>query len=60
MKKPLSVSLASAPALGDLRKLQTGDVVLLRADAVKRVDWPRYSDALTVAHNRGAVIRKVP
>ena len=59
MKKPHTVSLASAPALGDLRKLQTGDVVLVRADAVKRNDWPRYSDALTVAHNRGADVRKV-
>jgi hypothetical protein len=59
MKKPHSVSLASAPALGDLRRLQTGDVVILHADAVTRKDWPRYADALNVAHARGADIRKV-
>jgi hypothetical protein len=59
MKRAYSVALAAASALGDLRTAQTGDVVLLHSDAVKRKDWPRYADALNVAHTRGADIRKV-
>jgi hypothetical protein len=59
MKRAYSVSLAAASPLGNLRAAQTGDVVLLHADAVKRKDWSRYADALRAAHTRGADIRKV-
>lgn len=44
----------TAPALGDLRTMKPGDLVIVAQDAPERKDWPRYQDALNVAMNRGA------
>ncbi|QAX94729.1 hypothetical protein HOV12_gp29 [Streptomyces phage Lilbooboo] len=46
----------SAPALGDVRALKSGDTVYLKPGAVERRDWGRYADALTQAIARGASV----
>lgn len=55
----LTVSYASAAALGDVRRAETGDTIVLHSDATRRKDWARYAEAITVALGRGADIRKV-
>jgi hypothetical protein len=46
-----------APAMGDVRRMQTGDVLILHDSARKRADWSRYQDAVRHATMRGAEIR---
>lgn len=53
------ISLGSAPALGDVRQLREGDVIVVYADAARRQDIGRYWDALRVAWARGAEIRMI-
>lgn len=52
------ISNASAPALGDVRRMAAGDVIVVNADAHTRKDWPRYADAIAVAVTRGASVRR--
>ena len=47
-----------APALGDLRVMGLGDVIVIRPDATKRRDWPRYQDAIAGAVARGAEVHQ--
>jgi hypothetical protein len=49
-----------APALGDLRVMGLGDVIVIRRDASQRRDWPRYLEAITAAVARGAEVQRVP
>ncbi|MCI3271046.1 hypothetical protein [Streptomyces cylindrosporus] len=50
------ITSSQAPALGDLRVMQSGDLVIVASDATDREDWPRVQDALNVAANRGAEV----
>lgn len=52
------VSYANAPALGDIRRMAAGDVIVVKADAHKRKDWPRYADAISTAVTRGAAVHR--
>lgn len=53
------VSRNTAPAMGDVRRMQTGDVLIVHADARKRADWSRFQDAIRHAVARGAEVRWV-
>ncbi|MGV9263171.1 hypothetical protein ACWDRR_00740 [Kitasatospora sp. NPDC003701] len=44
------------PALGDIRLMRSGDVLVLHPGATDRMDWPRIWDAAGVAFTRGATI----
>lgn len=46
-----------APALGDVRALGEGDVILLLPGAEQRDDWARYTEAIGTAVGRGADAR---
>lgn len=48
-----------APALGDVRELGRGDVVLIVNGATARPDWGRYVDAVGQAVTNGADVRQV-
>jgi hypothetical protein len=50
------MSAESAPALGDIRALGVGTVILLRPGVTSRKDWGRYQDALAQAVSRGASV----
>jgi hypothetical protein len=52
------ISLANAPALGDVRRMAAGDVIHVKADAHTRKDWPRYADAIATAVTRGASVHR--
>ncbi|MFD3573827.1 hypothetical protein [Streptomyces sp. NPDC058644] len=45
-----------APALGDLRVMGLGDVIVVRAGATERKDWARYMDAIGQAVARGTEV----
>lgn len=48
-----------APAIGDIRLMGRGDVIVLTETAERRRDWARYVDAISCAVTRGAeVIRE--
>jgi hypothetical protein len=49
-----------APALGDLRIMGLGDIIVVRNDAFLRRDWPRYLEAIAAAVARGAEVQRVP
>jgi hypothetical protein len=53
------ITATQAPALGDVRSMAAGDVVLLRPDAPSRKDWGRYQDAIGCAVARGAVVHQL-
>lgn len=46
----------SAPALGDLRRMGTGDHIILVAGVTDRKDWARVAHALVVAVAHGASV----
>jgi hypothetical protein len=48
-----------AAPMGDIRNLGPGDEVLIYPGADQRADWPRLQDAVNVADNRGAEIRRI-
>jgi hypothetical protein len=50
------IAKASAPALGDIRQLGQGDVVILDEDATERPDWGRYLEAMNQAITNGAEV----
>lgn len=45
-----------APALGDVRVMGRGDVIVIRDGAKDRKDWGRYQDAIGQAVARGAEV----
>lgn len=45
--------------MGDVRRMQTGDVLILHDAARTRADWSRYQDAIRHAVARGAEVRWV-
>jgi hypothetical protein len=45
--------------MGDIRRMQTGDTLVLHASARKRKDWARLQDAVRHAAGRGADVRWV-
>jgi hypothetical protein len=47
-----------APALGDLRAMGLGDVIVVQPGATERKDWGRYLDAIGGAVTRGAEIHR--
>lgn len=47
-----------AAALGDVRVMGLGDVIVIRPDATQRRDWPRYQDAIGQAVARGAEVHR--
>lgn len=47
-----------APALGDLRVMGLGDVIVVEPGATDRKDWARYQDAIGGAVSRGAEVRQ--
>jgi hypothetical protein len=53
------ITATTAPALGDVRAMGTGETVWLVRGAETRKDWPRYADAIGGAASRGADIRWV-
>lgn len=59
MIRRVRITLAKAPALGDIRRLGAGDSIEVHSDAHMRKDWPRYADAIAVAVTRGAGVRRV-
>ena len=52
-----TVQRERAPALGDVRALGRGDVVVLVPGAEGRQDWARYAEAIGAAVGRGADAR---
>ncbi|MGW8327327.1 hypothetical protein ACWGLE_05370 [Streptomyces sp. NPDC055897] len=50
----ITISAKSAPSLGDVRALGTGDMVRLHQDYRQRPDWIRYLAATAHAMARGA------
>ncbi len=50
----------AAPAVGDVRALGVGDLIVLRAGVTGRADWSRYQDAIGSAVTRGAEVRWRP
>jgi hypothetical protein len=53
------ITTKSAPALGDVRTLGTGDTVYMVTGWTARKDAPRYLDAVSAAVTRGADVRHV-
>jgi len=53
-----AISKASAPPIGTVRGMQTGDVIWVHANARQRHDWARYSVAIGAAVGRGAEVRR--
>lgn len=51
------ISPIAAPALGDVRALQPGDIIFIREGAQQRADWARYLDAISAAVASGADVR---
>lgn len=49
----------TAPALGNVRTLGSGDAIVLRPDATQRKDWARYQHAIGEAVSRGAGVHHV-
>ncbi|WP_330478660.1 hypothetical protein OG301_26645 [Streptomyces platensis] len=47
-----------APALGDLRVMGLGDVIVIQPGAAQRKDWSRYQDAIGGAVSRGAEVHQ--
>ncbi|MFF4610340.1 hypothetical protein ACFY1Q_11815 [Streptomyces albidoflavus] len=47
-----------APALGDLRVMGLGDIIVVQPGATSRRDWPRYQDAIGQAVARGAEVHR--
>ncbi|MEU5361116.1 hypothetical protein ACFY9R_26525 [Streptomyces albidoflavus] len=47
-----------APALGDLRVMGLGDIIVVQPGATDRRDWPRYQDAIGQAVARGAEVQR--
>ncbi len=54
----LTITEQSAPPLGDVRELRTGDVLRLVPGYERRPDWVRYLAAAAHAMARGAQIRR--
>lgn len=53
------ISEEQTPALGDIRLLGAGDVVLLARNARDRNDWARILDAVAAAVSRGCDVHWV-
>ncbi len=53
------INKAAAPALGDVRTMGRGDVLIIVHDAPQRLDWPRYLDAIGQAITNGAEVRQL-
>jgi hypothetical protein len=51
------VSYTGCPALGDIRRMGSGDTIALTDAAKERKDWGRIVDALAAAVSRGAGVR---
>ena len=49
----------SAPALGTIRRLAGGDVVVIHPGATGRPDWGRYQEAIGAAVTRGSDVQHV-
>lgn len=54
----MRITKSTAPALGDLRRLGVGNVIVIGAGATSRPDWGRYENAIGAAVTRGAEIRQ--
>lgn len=50
------IDLHVAPALGNIPHLGEGDWIYVHESASKRLDWPRYWEAIGAAFVRGARI----
>lgn len=51
------ISVGTSPAMGDVRKLGTGDTLWLEPAIREDAAWCRYVDAVRHAVNRGADVR---
>lgn len=56
----VTISLESAPALGDIRLMKSGELIRVTRDAVERPDWTRYMDAIRQAMGNGVNVEWPP